>query len=166
MLPLRAEIHSDAPVLDQRSAARRILKLEVSGKSSTATAAAIIHNLSEEGLLLETSVDLQVGEALQVELPHVGSTRALVVWNRGEFIGCEFFSPISKAAVSAALLRSPAQFRPQSVLSLPPARGGSEQSPIDDRSFAEQAALLFSLIVSLMVALALVIAMLSFPFST
>ena len=166
MPPLRAEIHSDAPVLDQRSAARRILKLEVSGKSPTAAAAAIIHNLSEEGLLLETSVDLQVGEALQVELPHAGSTRALVVWNRGRFIGCEFFSPISKASVSAALLRSPAQHRPQSVLSLPPVRGASERSSFDKRSFAEQAALLLSLIVSLIVALALVIAMLSFPFST
>lgn len=41
-----------------------------------------------------------------VELPHVGRTRATVVWNDERLRGCKFERPISKAALSAALLRS------------------------------------------------------------
>ena len=107
MLPLRAEIRTDAPILDERSAARRTLRLEVAAVSAGDVTRALIHNLSESGLLIETSADLQVGETLQVELPHAGSTTALVIWRRGLRVGCEFVSPVSKAAVSAALLRNP-----------------------------------------------------------
>ena len=164
MLPLRAEIHSDAPVLDQRSAARRILRLEVAARTSDETSA-LIHNLSETGLLLETSVGLQVGEALQVELPHAGVTRALVVWSQGRFVGCEFFSPISKAAVSAALLRTPIE-RAQPAVPATPSDEADQSWPSEEPSLAAKAVLLFSLVVSLMVALGLVVALLTAPFST
>lgn len=53
-------------------------------------AKALIHNLSESGLLIETSADLRGGEALQVDLPRIGTTTALVVWARGCFAGREF----------------------------------------------------------------------------
>lgn len=103
MRALLAELRTDAPILDERSAARRTLRLEVQAGIKD-SARALIHNLSERGLLIETSVELQVGESLQVDLPRIGIATALVVWIRGRFAGCEFVYPVPTAAVSAALL--------------------------------------------------------------
>ena len=47
-----------------------------------------------------------VGAIFEVELPHAGSVEATVIWNSGEFYGCQFELPISPAALSAALLKS------------------------------------------------------------
>lgn len=55
----------------------------------------------------ETSCDLQVGEALHVELPQAGARSALVIRTKGKLSGREFSSSISKAAVSASLLLAP-----------------------------------------------------------
>ena len=63
------------------------------------------------------------GDDLEVELPEVGFTPAVVVWNSGPFYGCQFRQRISQAAISAALLRS----RPtQSAI---PVGARSESSP-------------------------------------
>lgn len=106
--PLMAAIAFDSPApRDQRRASRRILQLEVAAVSERDSTRALIHDLSEAGLLLETSADLRVGEMLHVDLPEAGAVRALVVWSRGRLFGCEFMTPVPKAAVSAALLRSP-----------------------------------------------------------
>jgi hypothetical protein len=66
-----------------------------------------IHDLSLTGALLETSVPMLVGAIFEVELPYAGSVEATVIWNSGEFYGCQFELPISPAALSAALLQSP-----------------------------------------------------------
>ena len=166
MLPLLAEIRSDAPVLDERSAARRTLRLEVPAYSSRSATEALIHNFSETGLLIETSASLEVGEALQVDLPHAGTTSALVVWRRGRFVGCEFSCPVTKAAVSAALLLAPNQLieHPQALERFRPAPDSDafgEGGAPDSQNFV-----LISLTVSLFVALAIIAALLSFPFST
>jgi hypothetical protein len=47
-----------------------------------------------------------VGAIFEVELPHAGKVEATVVWNSGEFYGCQFELPISPAALSAAQLQS------------------------------------------------------------
>ena len=167
MVALRAQIRIDAPIVDERSAARRTLRLEVSTSSSQDATEALIHNLSETGLLLETSAELEVGEALQVELPQAGTTTAIVVWARGSFAGCEFAKRVSKAAVSAALLRAPVQAAP------PPAaivRGFSLNSrhrrgSPEDLEDVSQAAVIVSLLVALAAAALLVLALLTFPFS-
>ena len=67
----------------------------------------VIHDLSASGLLVETTAGLAVFDDLEVELPEVGFTPAVVVWNSGPFYGCQFREPISQAAISAAVLRSP-----------------------------------------------------------
>jgi hypothetical protein len=67
-----------------------------------------IYNLSSSGLLIASDLPFEVGEEIEVELPEAGTTRARVVWRSDEFHGCEFISPVSAAAVSAARLRSPA----------------------------------------------------------
>ena len=164
---LLAQIRTDAPILDERSAARRTLRLEVPTSSSGDANEVLIHNLSETGLLLETSADLHIGEALQVELPHAGTITAIVVWVRGTFAGCEFAAPVPKAAVSAALLRAPVQAAPPPV---EVAHEFSRHSPAghgfpDEREDVGRAAVIVSLLLGLVVAALLVLALLTFPFS-
>lgn len=165
MRALLAELRTDAPILDERSAARRTLRLEVSASDGGATRA-LVHNLSERGILIETSAELQVGEALQVDLPRIGMTTALVVWTHGRFAGCEFVHSVSTAAVSAALLLAPhrhvdtREIRLQSVTPLSEHRGS-----LDQLISANQMWVMISLVVSTVVALALVAALLSAPFS-
>ena len=91
-----------------RAAARRTLSLRVPALSAGGTDAALVHNLSEHGLRIETDAVVQSGEMIRVELPEAGAVDARVVWAGDGFAGCRFLTPIPKAAVSAALLRSPA----------------------------------------------------------
>jgi hypothetical protein len=76
----------------------------------------IIHDISHNGLLLETTTLLADGETLDVELPEVGFVRAKIVWRSSRFIGCRLTKPLSKAAVSAALLRNP--FEPAELVGI------------------------------------------------
>jgi len=90
---------------DRRSQGRRRLHLESS--LSVSGDEVLVHDISTTGVLLETAAKLQPFESLQFDLPEVGAMQAVVVWNSGPFFGCEFATPIPRAAVSAALLRSP-----------------------------------------------------------
>jgi transcriptional regulator with XRE-family HTH domain len=86
---------------------RRKLMLEARGALPSGTSAEIlVHDISTTGLLLESAVPLGVDEKIGIELPHAGTTWAKVVWNSGKLFGCQFHSPISTAALSAAQLRS------------------------------------------------------------
>ena len=104
---LQAEIYLDPKADERRGTARRSLRLEVDNEAGVGHSRAIVRNLSETGLLLESETALAVGEELLVELPQVGTVQAHVVWARKPFFGCEFVRPVSRAAVSAALLKSP-----------------------------------------------------------
>ena len=59
------------------------------------------------------SVSLSSGQQIvntlrpfEVELPHAGTIEASVIWNSGEYYGCQFALPITPAALSAALLQA------------------------------------------------------------
>lgn len=166
MVPLRAEILTDLPIWQERSAARRTLRLKISASSSEDSTTALIHNISEKGLLLETAADLQVGEALQVDLPHAGTTTALVIWNRGAFRGCEFASPVSKAAVSAALLLAPGQpTQPPKAQPAIEAVASAVSRPLEEVERFGPAAVIISLLIMLFVVVAFLVALATFPFS-
>lgn len=124
MVPLLAELRTDVQTGELRGANRRTLQLDVQASSSADDATiARVHNLSEKGLLLETIAGLVVGDPIHIDLPHAGPTTAFVVWAEGNFFGCEFKVPVSKATVSAALLRSPADMaEPQAIVDHEPAR--------------------------------------------
>src|SRR5690242_12710020 len=107
MTPLVAQLRTDRDQADQRSALRRTLNLQVGSQYLDAEALVLIHNLSENGLLIETLAPLELGETIEVELPEAGATPARIVRKDGDHYGCRFASPISKGSVSAALLRSP-----------------------------------------------------------
>lgn len=160
--------------LDDRAAARRTLRLEVHASSSSPDAPiALIRNLSERGLLLETAAGLVIGETIQVDLPEAGASPARVVWTDGSFFGCEFIRPVSRAAVSAALLLAPVE-QLQSVSALPDvpayANFGDEQARSEltheTRTPGLDLIVMASLVVSLLIAAIFVYALLTFEFST
>ena len=86
---------------------RHAIRLETSGATPSGDAAAVtIHNVSATGVLLETAVDLQVGDPLSLELPEGGSHAMRVVWTSGALHGCAFEDALPKAVLSATLLRA------------------------------------------------------------
>jgi hypothetical protein len=102
---------------------------------------------------------------LVVELPEAGSTLAEVVWSRGGFAGCRFETPLPTAVVSATLLRSEPKIQPANTESLPAYIRESEFSS-EDESPLIQTLTIIALIIALGIATLLVVALLSFPFST
>lgn len=112
--PLLAEIHQDS-----RRAERRTLSLSTQVSSYEDSTKALIHDLSENGLMIETSAELKPGDSLFVDLPFVGTIEARIVWQKDSSYGCEFLEPVSQATVSAAMLRSTPenpQSRPETVI--------------------------------------------------
>ena len=108
-MSLRAQLEIEPEAGERRSSPRRKLRLEAEGVSaSAAQTQVVIHDLSEDGLLVESPIALEQGETLEVVLPEAGTAQATVAWSSGRYFGCKFNTPIATAAVSAALLRSPA----------------------------------------------------------
>lgn len=113
---------------DSPRAPRKRLKIETLGALPSGVETPVtIHNFSETGLLLETRVDMEIGEVLDIALPEAGLTRARVVWASGRLFGCAFDTPLHPAVLSAAQLRSAAQepdLAPPPAVAAPAAIGG------------------------------------------
>lgn len=107
MVPLAAEILTDEVIIDGRIAVRRSLSLGVRAQTSDQVSTALILDISENGLMLETAVPLAVGEVLKLDIPEAGTPTVRVIWRVQLRAGCEFVGDISRAALSAALLASP-----------------------------------------------------------
>lgn len=111
-MALAAELRTERPEtenLESRAASRRKLYLGARASAGPKDTEVLIHNLSSTGMLLETSADLVGKDEIEVHIPEAGTVRAAVIWHSDSFYGCEFEQPLSRAAVSAALLRSPAE---------------------------------------------------------
>jgi PilZ domain len=108
-MPMLAHFADIPPQGDRRRSPRRSLRLGAGGNGDLVT----IHDLSLTGALLETSIPMLVGAAIEVELPLAGRIEAEIVWSSGEFYGCQFTLPISPSALSAALLQSRPADRPE-----------------------------------------------------
>lgn len=88
-------------------APRRQLRLPLHGsKAGGGEVEALVHNISATGMLVESHVPLEIGEVIEVNLPHSGKTATKVIWVSGSLAGCEFAMPVSPATLSAAQLRS------------------------------------------------------------
>ena len=101
-MPMLAHFEELPQQNERRRSARRALKLGVGAGGDKVT----ILDLSLTGALLETSVPMLVGANFEVDLPQGGRLEATIVWNSGEFYGCQFELPISPSVLSAALLQS------------------------------------------------------------
>jgi hypothetical protein len=170
MQPLLAQLTTDARASDNRGAVRRSLRLEVRASPDDASSA-LIRNLSERGLLIETAAELAIGETIHVDLPEAGTAEARIMWRDGPFFGCEFLTPVSKAAVSAALLLAPVERAPVTALPSLPANAvfGDElerpEPELEAYSPGTNAVLMASLVVALIMTLLFITALLTFPFS-
>jgi hypothetical protein len=162
-VPLTAEIQVESA--DRRGAVRRTLRLRINSQLSRDAVEAVIRNLSEYGLLLETGAHLTLGERLHVELPEVGMRPAIVMWNHGRLYGCEFKVRLPKKVVSATLLRAPSEgsvggqidvARPVS----PSESGDMKEAEVDNGTLL---VLIISLAVLLLVALLFLSALLPSP---
>lgn len=92
---------------ENRSVMRKTLRLVVSGRRTNKQATEVlIHDLSRDGLLIESDEPIRIGETITVELPGGGSRQVVAVWSSTHFYGCRFARPLSRAAVSAALLKA------------------------------------------------------------
>lgn len=101
-MPTLAHFETLTPKSDRRRSIRRALKLG-SGEGDDAVT---IHDLSRTGALIETSAPMLVGATFEFELPHAGRVDATIIWNSGEYYGCQFELPIAPSVLSAALLKS------------------------------------------------------------
>ena len=111
-MSLLAHLEPGESTANRRTSARRTLRLEARGTTASQGAADVtIHDLSLTGLLIETSASLAADERIDVDVPEAGLTEAQVVWNSGRFFGCRFKRPIPPAALSSAILKSPAASR-------------------------------------------------------
>lgn len=89
-----------------RSTQRRALWLETSGFGPDGGAANVtIHNISANGLLLETALELATGEQLTLDLPEAGTVTATIIWRSEGLFGCAFERPIGPAALAAVQLQ-------------------------------------------------------------
>jgi len=101
-MPMLAHFEELPQQNERRRSARRALKLGLGAGAEEVT----ILDLSLTGALLETSVPMLVGANFEVDLPQAGRIDATIVWNSGEFYGCQWELPISPSVLSAALLQS------------------------------------------------------------
>ncbi len=111
---LVARLFDNTAAAEQRRSPRHKLSLEVEVSGADgAPAAAIIHNLSQVGFLMETSAQFATGERIDIPLAANAAVPAQVIWSCGRLFGCEFQRPISSALLSGALLKaSPASAAP------------------------------------------------------
>jgi hypothetical protein len=117
-MPMLAYFEEREPEGDRRRSVRRALRLGAAAGGAPVT----IHDLSLTGALLETSVPMLVGAEFEVELPNAGRIKGAIVWNSGEYYGCQFNLPISPAVLSAALLQSVPEEQ----------RAGEQHDPVEE----------------------------------
>lgn len=104
-----ARIRARSAEAERRWQVRRDVAIPTSASKGEGGYAALVRNLSENGLLIETAAPLGPRDTFEIDLPHHGTCTAEVVWYKGDLKGCRFFTPIPKAVVSAAVLRSPTE---------------------------------------------------------
>ncbi len=120
-MPIKGQIESFEQG-EERQFERRELWLETSGSATDGTSTNVtIHNISQTGMLLETELDLTLGETLSVELPQAGTVSARIVWRSDALYGCRFDQELAAAVLSAAELQS--ETRSPFTLGGPEARG-------------------------------------------
>lgn len=134
-MPIAAHFEVNTINEGRPRAERRRLLLETQGAlESGAETQVVLHNFSETGVLLESQVDLEIGEYIEIDLPEATQARARVVWASGRLYGCAFDTPIPATTLSAAQLRS--AVRPEIAMPPPPAPTGP--NPIGGESLGER----------------------------
>lgn len=66
-------------------------------------------DVSRSGMLLETSAELQLGHAFEIEIIGIGPVAGTIAWRAGQCFGAIFDTPISESAVRNIILTAPAE---------------------------------------------------------
>ncbi|MDC8755347.1 helix-turn-helix domain-containing protein [Erythrobacter sp. sf7] len=105
-MAIRAHLDQSVARESQRSAHRRSLRLETSGAlPGSGESNVVIHNISATGLLIETGLEVAVGEELAIDLPAAGQVFARIIWRSDRLYGCAFSQPLNAGALAAAQLK-------------------------------------------------------------
>lgn len=126
-------MNEDLDVNRRRTARRSLVLDSVVQKGEAEVSEILIQNLSQTGLLMESRSAFAVGEIFYLHLPEIGATPAQVRWNDAHHYGCEFLTPVSKAVLSAAVLKSAFDLKEDEKLAY------AEPQRAAQRFFAEQA---------------------------
>ncbi len=103
---------TDLPAPERRSGRnkRREKRLRLCFEAALSDArgprSVVVLDLSLAGFLMHTSQALAVDDRFTVELPQAGPVEARVVWKRVTLHGCEFTEPVTRAAISATMLKA------------------------------------------------------------
>lgn len=115
------------------------MQIKVNRVDAERPEALLVLNLSETGLLVQSSASLKVGQPIEVDIPHAGQRSATVVWDNGQLFGCQFDEPITRAAVSAAQLQSiPARTTTEVVVETPAAQSDTIAAAMGEESFGKR----------------------------
>ena len=85
---------------EKRREKRLQLRFEANLDEDNDPSSAVVLDLSLAGFLMHTNQSLAVGDRLTVELPEAGPVEARVIWKRVTLHGCQFATPVSRAAIS------------------------------------------------------------------
>lgn len=98
--PREAKIETS---IDNRKRRRHALLLEADGRGhETASGAVFVHDISDTGLLIETTYALAIGEMIKINHPRAGVLmEAEIMWAAGQIYGCKFTRERTQAAFSA-----------------------------------------------------------------
>lgn len=97
---------AEAQAAERRGAPRRRLQLESVLTTRRPPQKTVVLDLSEAGLMLHAYDDLAVDETFELLLSDAGPVEAQVVWKRNQLYGCKFLTPVTRAMISAALLKA------------------------------------------------------------
>jgi len=104
---MQVMIQSDPGRRERRWRVKHDVAIDVPDAGVPRNQVVTVRNLSENGLLVESTAPLPVGSTFSFTLADAGETSAEVVWQKGSLHGCRFHVPLPKSAVNAAVLRSP-----------------------------------------------------------
>ena len=115
---------------DRRMVPRSELNLQITLRriGDEAVIPAEISNLSATGFLAEVSGSVALLEHLQACLPNAGARMVQVVWISGTLAACNFTTPLTRADLSAAQLKS--DFREQGATKAVPTFSIGPSDPI------------------------------------
>jgi hypothetical protein len=89
------------PAADGRRAERRVVNLAASLREPGATVAdAEVLNLSADGFMAKSEIELEVGQSLFLKLPGLEAQKSLVVWIDGDKAGFQFATPLHPAELN------------------------------------------------------------------
>ena len=77
----------------------------------------VIHNMSPDGLLIESRDELEIGQEVTFDISDLGRHAAHIIWRDGVFYDCQFVAPIPAAQVRSKLTSAKVVWAPFASLS-------------------------------------------------